>query len=110
MPFAENVTEHGAADEATKYFEQAAALDGRYVLPRRNLFRVMKENGHWQGAKKWLQEIIVADPEDYWAYGEMGFLLSTHFDDQQKAIQYWQESLRRNPAQPQIVRALAESY
>ena len=102
------LAEHDREGWATRYFETAVGLDPRYTLPRWNLFRISKKHARWQEARDHLSEIIKAAPEGFRAYGEMGFLLRSHFGDTQGAVHFWQESLRLNPAQPQITRALAE--
>ncbi len=100
--------EYGLSDEAIGYFQQAAALEPHYTLPRWNLFRTFKAKSRWSEARDQLTAILEADADDFRAHGEMGFLLATHFDDRDGAIHSWRESLHGNPNQPQIVDALAE--
>ena len=98
--------EHGFDENAIEYFRQAASLDVHYALPRWNLFRTYKARGNWPQAKYWLEQIIAATPDDYRAYGEMGFV-QEQLGDQEKAVYFWQESLRRNPGQRAIIDELS---
>lgn len=102
------LAEFGRDDEAIHFFNMAAQSDSRYTLPRWNLFRLLRRHGQWHEARRRLEEIIQADPDDFRAYGEMGFLLRDHGRNPQEAVRFWQESLRRNPAQPAIIRALSD--
>ena len=100
--------EHGFDENAIEYFKQAASLDTRYALPRWNLFRTYKVLRDWPQAKYWLKQIIAATPDDYRAYGEMGFV-QEQLGNTNQAVDYWQESLRLNPAQYAIVDALSRT-
>lgn len=102
------LAEHGLESAAIDRFERAAALDWRYALPRWNLFRIHKKTGQWEAARRQLTEIIRATPDDFRAYGELGFLLADSFGDRPAAEHAWKESLQLNPDQPQIIAALAE--
>ncbi|MCP4249068.1 MAG: DUF2723 domain-containing protein [bacterium] len=102
------LAEHGQADQAIGYLEQAASLDARYTLPRWNLFRLARERERWGRARDRMADIIRVDPADYRAHGEMGFLLDGIFGDTAAAIRHWRQSLRLNADQPQIIAALAK--
>ena len=102
------LAEHGQADQAISYLEQAASLDARYTLPRWNLFRLARERERWGRACDRLADIIRADPAEYRAHAEMGFLLDGIFGDAAGAIRHWQQSLRLNSDQPQVISALAK--
>ena len=81
-----------------------------YALPRWNLFRLFKRHGRYAEAREQLEQIIAATPDDFRAYGEMGFLLRNHLDDPGTAVHFWHESLRLKPDQPQILTALTENH
>ncbi|MCK4661141.1 MAG: DUF2723 domain-containing protein, partial [Phycisphaerae bacterium] len=102
--------EYGHPEQAITYFQQAARLDSRYKTPRFNLFRTFQNQGRRQESRAQLEEILAADPDDCRAYRELGFLLYYQGHDLRQAAHFWQESLRRNPAQPQVVCALADYY
>lgn len=102
------LAEHGLEPAAIDQFERAAALDWRYALPRWNLFRLNKKQGRWEEARRQLTEIIRATPDDFRAYGELGFLLADTVGDRSAAERAWKESLRLNSDQPQVIAAMAE--
>ncbi len=45
------LAEHGQIESAVPYFEKAATLDERYVLPRWNLFRTALQEEDWTRAR-----------------------------------------------------------
>lgn len=100
------LAEHGDPADAVPYFEQAAALDRHYALPRWNLYRVARERRDWPTARERLEDIVANDPADFRAHGQLGFLLHDEFHDAPAAIRSWRESLRLNPHQPQVRQAL----
>jgi tetratricopeptide (TPR) repeat protein len=102
------LAEHGMTDEAAAYFRMAADIDPRYLTPRWNLFRIAEVRADWAYARSILQELIDAAPENYRSYAEMGFLLRDRFGDIESAMAYWRRSLRINPDQPEVVKAIAE--
>ncbi|HRX83402.1 MAG TPA: DUF2723 domain-containing protein [Phycisphaerae bacterium] len=103
------LAEYGHPAQAEPYFEQAAAIDRHYVLPRWNLYRVAADRGDWPRARERLEDIIACDPDDYRAHGQLGFMLYERFHDVSAARRAWQRSLDLNPHQPQIVERLNAS-
>ncbi|UCG31804.1 MAG: tetratricopeptide repeat protein, partial [Phycisphaerales bacterium] len=101
------LAEYGHDPPAVDYYARAAGMDKHYALPRWNLFRLFKRHGRYAEAREQLEQIIAATPDDFRAYGEMGFLLHNHLDDPDAAVRFWHESLRIKPDQPQIIEALA---
>ncbi|MBI4717597.1 MAG: DUF2723 domain-containing protein [Planctomycetes bacterium] len=102
--------EHGQEDAALPYFTEAARLDPHYIVPRWNLFRLHQNRQAWGEARRQLEELIAANPGDARAWGELGFLLSYHLHDAEGAVRAWQESLHREPDQPEVIEALHTHY
>jgi len=100
------LAEYNYSARAEPYFQQAAALDRHYVLPRWNLYRVAAAQEDWALARRCLEDVIVADPDDYRAYGQLGFILAERLNDLSAAQRAWQQSLRLEPDQPQIAARL----
>ena len=100
--------EHGLDDGALPYFQRAAELDARYVMPRWNLFRFYRKQEQWQQAAGQLEQIIRATPQDFRAHGELGFLLADSLNNPDRAVAAWERSLSINPKQPQVLRALSD--
>lgn len=101
------LAEHGQDAEAEKYLSEAAGLDGRYLTPRWNLFRLSAKHARWDEARRWLTEIIAAAPDDARGHAELGFLLSERFGDPEGANAHWRESLRLDGNQPRVRAALS---
>ncbi len=103
------LAEYGLIDDAIPWFARAAGMDPRYALPRWNLVRICKAAGKMDEVRQRLEELTRATPDDPRHWGELGFLYANTFTDMDQAVYYWQESLRRNPKQPQIIKALYRS-
>ncbi len=102
------LAEHRHPKEALAYFKEAANLDHRYITPRRNLYRLYKNQRDWPNARKQLEEILNAEPTDWRANRDLGNLLADQFNDQPTAIRFWKQSMEANPNQPHVRNRLAE--
>lgn len=102
------LADHDLLDEAIVYYEAAAKMDWRYGPARWNLAKIFQASGRYDWAAKVFEDLTKAAPGDFRPYGELGFLFARHLGDQERARYWWYESLRLNPAQPQIIDALAE--
>lgn len=100
------LAEHGLSEEAIGYFQKAARLDDYYTVPRWNLFRLFKQLGREEDARRQLEKIIQVTPKDFRPYRELGFLLNGKLEDQEGAIHYWRKSLRLKPEQPDLISIL----
>jgi len=103
------LAEAGMVAEAIGHYEQAARLDWRYGPARWNLAKIFKSLGKFDWAAKVFEDLTQATPGDFRPYGELGFLYGNHLNDLRRARMWWYESLRLNPHQMQIIKALAES-
>lgn len=103
------LAEHGLGREAVDYFRQAAEFDPRYATPRWNLVRLFRQLQRPEDAQRQLEKITQITPDDFRAFRELGFLLADNPDHSDRAIRYWRESLKRNPAQPDV-RSILERH
>ena len=102
------LAEHGLADDAVGYFEDARDLDEHYLTPRRNLVRIYEQQERWAQVEELLQEIILITPDDPRPFARLGFIAAELNEDPKQARHWWQESLRRDPNQPRINEALKD--
>lgn len=102
------LAEHGLADDAIGYFEDARNLDEYYLTPRRNLVRAYEQQEKWAQVEELLQEIIVITPGDPRPFARLGFLAAEVHCDLDEARRLWGESLRRDPNQSKLKDALKQ--
>jgi tetratricopeptide (TPR) repeat protein len=100
--------DYGFTDQAIPYFEQARRLDKRYVMPRWNLFRTFQRQEKWEECEPLLAEILAAKPDDPQVYRELGFFMRDVRGDPRAARHHFEKSLKENPAQPDVLRALLD--
>jgi Flp pilus assembly protein TadD len=100
------LSEHGRFADAIPYYIEAARLDRRYLLPRRNLVRLYRSTGRLTEARAELERTTTLFPEDPRAFSELGFLLRDHFSDRVGAQGAWRRSLQLDPEQPEVRNAL----
>lgn len=105
---ASTLADAGLLDEAIGYYEEAARDDWRYSAARWNLAHVFQSTDRYGWAAKVFEDLARATPGDFRPFGELGFVHARHLHDPEAARNWWYESLRINPRQPEIINALAE--
>ena len=63
------LAEHHMLVEAMPYFERAMMIDRRYLSPRRNLAKVLRELKRWEALETLLHETAKIAPDDSRLYG-----------------------------------------
>ncbi len=102
--------EHAFPEEAISYYVRAGEVDPGYVPARWNLARLYKAHKQWAKAEEVFGELAKETPDDYRVFGELGFLGLLRNKPVGLCIGRFEESLRLNPAQPQIIMELANIY
>ncbi len=102
------LAEAGQTQAAIGYYETAARLDWAYAPARWNLAKIFSRTDQPVWAAKVYQDLAQATPKDFRVFGELGFLYHGRLQDPHQAREWFYESLRLNPQQPQIIKALAE--
>ncbi len=104
------LAEYGLIDQAYEYYQSAAAMDSDYGSARWNLARLYKSERRWKEAERVFLELVESTPDDYRVFGELGYLGELNSVPPNVIVARFQESLRLNPAQAQIIKHLADHY
>ncbi|MCC7293437.1 MAG: DUF2723 domain-containing protein [Phycisphaerales bacterium] len=104
------LAERGRGEEAMAYLDRAAALAPGYGVPLWNKLRVLKARKDWAAAETVLLELADATPRDFRVFGELGFIAQLRALPDETVKARFLESLRLNPAQPQVIESLAAIY
>lgn len=104
------LAEYGLADEAVRYYRLACDNDDRYASARWNLARLYKSRQQWRRAEEVFLELARITPKDFRVFGELAFLGLRSGAPIEEVIHRFEESLRLNPSQPQIISELARYY
>ncbi len=99
-----------SASASIRYYQQASALDHKYASSRWNLARIFKSLRDREAAERVFIELAGVSPDDFRVFGELGFLGELLGAPPELIVHRFEESLRLNPSQPQIIFALADYY
>lgn len=103
------LAEYGHTDDAINYYSKAARMDALYEAPLWNMARVHKNLKQFGKAEEAFKKLTAINPDDFRTWGELGFLAAGagRWD---AAVSCWNNSLRLNPAQSQIIEELHSYY
>ena len=104
------LAEHGLTAEALDYYRRATQIDPRYKAAWWNMARVAKSLQQWDLAEQCFRKLTEIDDQDFRPWGELGFIAKMHAGDTEEAIRCWEQSIKLNPRQPQILTELLAYY
>lgn len=100
----------GNPQEAIQYFEKSSQLAPTLIAPRVAMIKYyLQQNENFDRVHRLAQEIININPDYAYGYLYLG-IAEQHIGNPLKAIEYYQEAIKRDPQNPEHYFFLANLY